>query len=74
MDRFKSRVELPESGRFLNLTLSGVPASLLEPLAQARISVFSISTFDTDYLLVKTENLAAMARLLSVAGHQILAN
>jgi len=56
----------------LDLTLSGVLASLLEPLAQARISVFSISTFDTDYLLVKTENLAATARLLSLAGHQIL--
>ena len=56
----------------LNLTLSGVLASLLEPLAQAGISVFSVSTFDTDYLLVKTENLAATAKLLSVAGHQIL--
>ena len=56
----------------LDLTVSGVLASLLEPLAQARISVFSVSTFDTDYLLVKTENLAATARLLSLAGHQIL--
>ena len=56
----------------LDLALSGVLASLLEPLTQARISVFSISTFDTDYLLVKSENLAATARILSLAGHQIL--
>jgi uncharacterized protein len=56
----------------LDFALSGVLASLLEPLAEARISVFSVSTFDTDYLLVKTENLAATARLLSLAGHRIL--
>jgi uncharacterized protein len=56
----------------LDFSLTGVLASLLKPLAEARISVFSVSTFDTDYLLVKTENLAATARLLSLAGHQIL--
>ena len=31
----------------------GVLASLVQPLAEAGISVFAISTFDTDYLLVK---------------------
>jgi hypothetical protein len=56
----------------LDFALTGVLASLLKPLAEARISVFSISTFDTDYLLVKTESLAATARLLSLAGHQVL--
>ena len=56
----------------LDFSLTGVLASLLKPLAEARISVFSVSTFDTDYLLVKTESLAATARLLSLAGHQIL--
>jgi uncharacterized protein len=56
----------------LDFALTGVLASLLKPLAEARISVFSVSTFDTDYLLVKTESLAATARLLSLAGHRIL--
>ena len=56
----------------LDFALTGVLTSLLKPLAEARISVFSVSTFDTDYLLVKTESLAATARLLSVAGHRIL--
>jgi hypothetical protein len=56
----------------LDLALTGILASLLEPLAEAGISVFSVSTFDTDYLLVKTENLAATTRLLSLAGHLIL--
>jgi len=46
----------------LDLALTGILASLLEPLAAARISVFSVSTFDTDYLLVKTEDLAVTAR------------
>ena len=56
----------------LDLALTGILASLLQPLTEAHISVFSISTFDTDYLLVKTENLAATSRHLSSAGHQIL--
>ena len=56
----------------LDFALTGVLASLLKPLAEARISVFSVSTFDTDYLLVKTERLAASVRLLSLAGHRIL--
>jgi hypothetical protein len=56
----------------LDLTLSGVLVSLSEPLAEARISAFSVSTFDTDYLLVKAENLPATVRLLSPAGLQIL--
>jgi hypothetical protein len=34
-------------------TMVGVLASLVQPLAEAGISVFAISTFDTDYLLVK---------------------
>ena len=56
----------------LDLALTSVLSDLLEPLADAGISVFSVSTFDTDYLLVKTENLAATASLLSLAGFQIL--
>jgi uncharacterized protein len=56
----------------VDLALTGILASLLEPLARARISVFSVSTFDTDYLLVKAPNLGATVRVLSLAGHQIL--
>lgn len=38
-------------------TATGVLASLLEPLARAGISVFAVSTFDTDYVLVKRADL-----------------
>lgn len=37
----------------IDFTPIGVQASLVSPLAQVGISVFAVSTFDTDYLLVK---------------------
>jgi hypothetical protein len=49
----------------------GVLASLTEPLARAGVSLFAISTFDTDYLLVKQENLEKARAALSAAGHQV---
>jgi hypothetical protein len=55
----------------LDHSLTGILVSLLKPVADAGISVFSVSTFDTDYLLVKTENLARTASTLSLAGHQM---
>jgi len=39
----------------LDLSMTGVIASLTSPLADAGISVFTLSTYDTDYLLVKSE-------------------
>jgi uncharacterized protein len=50
----------------------GVLASLAGPLAAARISLFVVSTFDTDYLLVSSENLDAAANVLERAGHTFL--
>jgi hypothetical protein len=47
----------------------GVLASLLIPLAEAGISVFAVSTFDTDYVLVKEKDLAAARAALSEHGH-----
>ena len=38
----------------MDFSMVGVLASLVGPLAEAGISVFAVSTFDTDYLLVKT--------------------
>lgn len=49
----------------------GVLASLTVPLAEAGISVFAISTFDTDYLLVKAEDLAAAVEALRGQGHSV---
>jgi len=52
-------------------SLVGVLASLTAPLAEAGISVFAISTFDTDYLLVKAEDLGRAVDLLRWQGHTI---
>jgi hypothetical protein len=52
-------------------TAVGVLASLVKPLADAGISVFAISTFDTDYLLVKEMDLAKAAAALRQAGHTV---
>ena len=47
-------------------------ASIAVPLAEARINIFAISTFDTDYLLVKAERLAQAIEVLRNAGHPVL--
>jgi len=49
----------------------GVLAALATPLAEARLSLFVISTFDTDYLLVASETLPAAIDALERAGHKI---
>jgi len=49
----------------------GVLASLATPLAEEKISLFAVSTFDTDYLLVASETLSAAIAALERAGHTI---
>jgi len=48
----------------LDFSLTGILASLAQPLAEAEISIFAISTFDTDYVLTKSENLEATVKVL----------
>ncbi len=55
----------------LDLAMIGVLANLTGVLAEQSISVFAISTFDTDYLLVKEENIDATVASLSAAGHRV---
>jgi hypothetical protein len=49
----------------------GVLSALASPLAEAKLSLFAISTFDTDYLLVASETLSAAIAALERAGHSI---
>jgi uncharacterized protein len=53
----------------LDLALTGILTSLAAPLAKARIGIFAISTFDTDYLLVKEQALTEAIAVLENAGH-----
>jgi hypothetical protein len=55
----------------LDFALTGVLASLAEPLSEAGISIFAISTFDTDYILVKEADLDRAVEVLSDAGHAV---
>jgi hypothetical protein len=54
----------------LDFALQGVLSSLLSPLAEMHMGVFAVSTYDTDYILVKEFDLAAATRALEEAGHQ----
>ena len=51
-------------------TMTGVLASFIQPLAEARIPTFAISTFDTDYVLIKRENVEQALAALFAAGHE----
>ena len=51
-------------------SMTGVLASFLQPLAEAQIPIFAISTFDTDYVLIKRENLERAVAELGAAGHE----
>ena len=55
----------------LDFSMTGVLASLAGPLAEAGISIFVLSTFKTDYVLVKEADLARAIDTLTNAGHEI---
>lgn len=55
----------------LPLTMTGVLSSLAEPLARAGITIFAISTFETDIVLVRTVDLEKAREALSAAGHRV---
>ncbi|NPA07010.1 MAG: ACT domain-containing protein [Chloroflexi bacterium] len=55
----------------LPLDLIGVLAELTALLAQAGVSVFAVSTYDTDYLLVQAHALPHAVAALHAAGHVV---
>lgn len=55
----------------LDFAETGLLLSLAAPLAEAGIAIFVVSTYDTDYLLVKDEQLDAALRCLRAAGHRV---
>lgn len=55
----------------LDLSLTGVLASLAGPLAEARVNIFAVSTFETDYVLVKQDKVTLAAEVLTRSGHRL---
>jgi hypothetical protein len=51
--------------------LVGILLSIAEPLARAGLAIFAISTYDTDYVLVKARDLPAALEALRAAGHDV---
>lgn len=54
----------------LNLSLVGIMSEISGVLAKAKISIFVLSTFDTDFVLVKTEQLENAKNALLQAGYR----
>jgi len=57
----------------LDFSLTGIIARLTKPLADAGVPVFVVSTFETDYLLVRVMDQAAAGTALRGVGHTITA-
>jgi len=55
----------------LDFCTVGILADLTTALAEAGISVFALSTYDTDYLLIQTALLSDGLRALRVAGYLV---
>jgi hypothetical protein len=55
----------------LDFALTGIIAALATPLAEAGIPIFDISTYDTDYVLLRADQLAAAKHALQAAGHTV---
>jgi len=53
----------------LALSLTGVLSSLLTPLSTHGVAVFVLSTFDTDYILVKQSQVSLAEKVLRGEGH-----
>ncbi len=57
----------------LDFSLVGILASLSATLAERKVSIFALSTYDTDYVLVPVADLERSTQALEEAGHRVRA-
>jgi uncharacterized protein len=55
----------------LDFSLTGILLSIAQPLADAGVGIFVVSTYDTDYILSKESALEAAVTALSEFGHRV---
>ena len=55
----------------LDFSLVGILAAIAAILAERHIPIFAISTYNTDYVLTKEENVAKATQALRVAGYEV---
>ena len=53
----------------LDFSLIGILADISKVLAQGKVGIFAISTYNTDYILTKSENFERAICLLQAAGY-----
>ena len=56
----------------LDLSLIGILSQISRVLADAQIGIFALSTFNTDYILVKKESCERAISALKSAGHDVV--
>lgn len=56
----------------LDFSLVGILSKLTGVLAEQEIGVFAVSTYNTDYILVKEENLDRAGAALAAAGYTVI--
>lgn len=56
----------------LDFALTGILSDIVAILANEKISIFAISTFDTDYILVKKDNVSTAINVLKTQDYQVL--
>ena len=67
-DRYEAGWGVIQVAGPLDFSLTGILSALTAPLAAAAIPIFAVSTFDTDYILVKKETLKRTRAVLEEAG------
>ncbi len=55
----------------LHLSMVGIMAQIGEVLASAKVAIFVVSTFETDFFLVKDKKLRVAIRALKEAGYSV---
>lgn len=56
----------------LDFSLIGILSEISSLLAENKIGIFAVSTFNTDYIFTKSENFEKALKLLKDAGHNII--
>ena len=56
----------------LDFSLIGILSKIAVLLADNEISIFAVSTYNTDYVLIKRENYQRGLEILEVAGYKIV--
>jgi hypothetical protein len=55
----------------LDFSLTGILASIAEPLAESGVPLFALSTYDTDYILIRDADLEWAKSALAASGHEV---